>query len=284
AETSLGADLRFDTPAEAADAYRAILVQKRVPLVRWDQRQQLVQGLWQEFERAGERGLSFAMMAEILTEFARSKGLNVPLQALQKLTYTLNIAKCLSRDGRTPEFVREPDMLNDYFRLVVDASAALERMHRTYLTGILHERPSTPLIPDAVALLLFNAADEEATQRAEKLIDEVQRGRGVSFSAGDGRLPTIGQRARITFQPAEMFPRLRNAVVGLRRTGRATTGAAVHEHLKSTDPAFVLSEMGLKFKDLAVQAQQAGYVRIIEHAGSDFELEPGSLGNGEGHS
>lgn len=275
-----GGDLRFDTPADAADAYRAILVQKRVPLVRWEQRQQLVRELWQEFAIAGERGLSFAMMAEVLKTIARSKGFNVPLQALQKLAYTLNIAQCLSRDGRTPEFVREPDMLNDYFRPVVDFDKALEQMNRTYLRGILIERPSTTLVPEAVARLLFDSADDEAVDRAQRLIDDVQRGRGFSVSSGDGASPTLGESARITFDRPAVFAKLRDAVLEVRRSGRVATGAAVHAVLSRDQSFEFLKKSGVKFKDLVTQAEQSGYVRIVDRPGSDFELEPGSRRDG----
>ena len=170
--------LRFDTTEEALTSYRRMLAEKRVPLIPWAQRELLVRHLWERLA-AAPIGLSFAEITNILVTFVRDRELDVPIQAIQKLLYTLNIAACFSADGSTGRYYQTPDFANDRFLSVVDVETAIEQMHQVYLKGFLLADPSTPLLAEAVALLLFDALGEEVLDRARRAIEPIEHERRV---------------------------------------------------------------------------------------------------------
>jgi hypothetical protein len=242
---------------------------KGVPLLPYDIRRQLVDHLWRALEASRPRGMSFAMMSAELNDFAQWSSINVPVKAIYKLTYTLNIAKALSEDGMTGRFVRNPDMVYDCFLPVMDANAALEEMNRTYLTGIRIERPTIELIPEAVALLLFDSRDSWAIEAADRLIHEVESGTRLAYSTTGPA--DLASNARLSVGP-DTLQALRGVVVSLREAGRIATGAAVRQALWDGYLPFRMSAESISFKQLAELAEQKGYVQIVQHQGSDFEL------------
>ena len=65
---------------------------------------------------------------------------------------------------------------------------------------------------------------------------------------------------------------MRRAVEVLTREGRTPTGASVHSMMKQLVPAFDLARYKTTLKELAHQAQEAGFVSVTENPGSDFTL------------
>ena len=72
--------------------------------------------------------------------------------------------------------------------------------------------------------------------------------------------------------PTEAFALMRRAVEALSREGRTATGASVNAMMRQLSPAYDLARYRLTMKDLALGAQETGYVRITEIPGSDFTL------------
>jgi uncharacterized LabA/DUF88 family protein len=260
----------FDSPGEAANRYRAILMAKRVPLLPFETRRQLVHHLWQAFTYYQPRGMSFAMMNETLTQFAHSSGLSVPFEAIRKLTFTLNIGRSLSPDGGEGQFVRNPDMFRDYFLPVVDEDRALDEMHRTYIAGVRMEHPDIDLVPEGVALLLFDSRESWATERARNLLDDVVAGRRVAYSSAPA-LSLGGQVGRISIG-SELLRAVQTSVEAIDAAGKKATGSAVRDHLAQTYPPFLLVESTTPFKTIARMAAEKGYVSLTETPGMDFLL------------
>lgn len=70
----------------------------------------------------------------------------------------------------------------------------------------------------------------------------------------------------------DAYSLMQRAIAALQREGRTSTGASVHAMMKQLDPAFDVGRYKTTFKALAQDAQEANYVGITEHPGSDFEL------------
>ncbi len=159
----------FGTVAEAVESYRQILLErKRVPLLPWEQRRALVTRLWETLAEEPETGVTLPQMQALLQGIAEQHGLHIPEAALQKILMTLVIAKCFGFKGTgdvvryyNPAAVVEP---------VVSCEDALEQMNRTYVTGIASECPEAPLLPEALAQLLFDSTDEASVERVGMLI------------------------------------------------------------------------------------------------------------------
>ena len=159
-------------PHDACEHYRQILLnEKGVPLVAWRQRKTLVRHLWSILERF-EEGMTIQDMNDALVEHAYTQGFHLPDRALQKISHTLNIAHCFEHEGRV-------DYFTDIFevRLLhakgLSADGALSAMNRVYVNGLRWSHREMRLIPEGVALLLF---DEDATTHqadARALVDFV---------------------------------------------------------------------------------------------------------------
>ena len=76
--------------------------------------------------------------------------------------------------------------------------------------------------------------------------------------------------------PAEAYSLMRRAVEALNRENRPTSGASVHAMMRQLAPAFDLARYRTTLKMLAQDAQEAGYINIIENPGSDFTLTASS--------
>ena len=77
--------------------------------------------------------------------------------------------------------------------------------------------------------------------------------------------------------PAEAYSLMRRAVEALNREGRGATGASVNAMMKQLSPAFDITRYRQTLKDLALSAEEAGYVRLTENIGSDFTLSVGAM-------
>ena len=72
--------------------------------------------------------------------------------------------------------------------------------------------------------------------------------------------------------PSDAYSLMRRSVGALNREGRTATGASVHAMMKQLAPAFDLARYKITLKELAHQAQEAGFVSVTENPGSDFTL------------
>lgn len=72
--------------------------------------------------------------------------------------------------------------------------------------------------------------------------------------------------------PSEAYSLMRRAVEALNREGRVATGASVNSMMRQLSPAYDLARYRRNMKELAMGAQEEGYVRVMEIPGSDFTL------------
>ena len=159
--------------AQLRDSYRSVLDGKRVPLLPWNDRRRLVQGLWEKLGASGE-GMTIAEMSDTMAERAVHLGLYVSKQAVYKITYTLNLSRCFRRDG-VAVFVE--DIHDTRVTAACDADEALDRMNVTYLRGIRIDAPGLPLRPDAVARLLFEEPSPTQLEVAKQAIRTAEQWR-----------------------------------------------------------------------------------------------------------
>ncbi len=148
------------------NSYRSVLEGKRVPLLPWNDRKRLVEGLWQELQGQPD-GLTIAEMSDRMADIAARLGLYVAKQAIYKITYTLNLSRCFLRDG-VATFIE--DIWETKVTASCDAEEALDRMNVTYLRGIRIDAPGLPLRADAVARFLFDDPTDTQLQLARQYI------------------------------------------------------------------------------------------------------------------
>jgi hypothetical protein len=149
------AELRFDTPAEACESYRSILLSgKKAPIIRWADRRRLLEHLWAALAPESE-GLTLGEMSSLLTKFGRQQGLGLPDRAIQKLVNTLNVAECFTDGGQARRF-RDPSQSQTRLRAGTPLDEAEAAMHESYVRGIQAVRPQAPLDEHGLALLLFD--------------------------------------------------------------------------------------------------------------------------------
>ncbi len=274
-------DYSFDSPEQAAESYRQILIEKRVPLLPWPVRQRLVHYLWSMFEEVGDAGLSFHNMSTDLMTFASTgdmRDYNVPVAAIRKLLHTLNIAQCFSKDGLQRRYYPDPDMVLDRFVPVVSADAALDLMNRTYVKGIVLQRPDVPIRPDGIALLLFGEVTEETQARARDAVDAGPRVNDLPVPVLMETPPTLGERARIVDSlETRAFKLLREVVERAQRMNGQVTGAMAKQRLEARDAKLGARPFGKTFKEFAHAAEQAGYVRVVDVPNSDFLIYPSDV-------
>jgi|GEM_PF-989838 len=182
---------RCDTPELARNSYRQILLtKKRVPLVSWVDRQSLVNRLWQLFTESKEAGLTIDSMTANLKAFARQQQMRIPDLAIEKITQTLNIARCFVSNG-------QPFYQHDLMTPVmpsVDAVDALDAMNSTYVRAITFAVPMIQLLPEGIALLLFDEINEITLDRAKRVVNEVE---GRSGDTGPTAMQLAFQHAGI---------------------------------------------------------------------------------------
>jgi uncharacterized protein (TIGR00288 family) len=158
-------ELTYDTPAEASESYRTILLSgKKVSIIRWADRRRLVEHLWEALKQK-PAGLTLSEMNSELIKFARREAPGLPDRAVQKLVHTLNVAQCFTDGGQARRF-RDPSQSQTHLHTAVSLADALIAMHEGYVRAIQAAEPQAPLNDRGLALLLF---DDEADKRLREV-------------------------------------------------------------------------------------------------------------------
>jgi hypothetical protein len=158
-------------------------------------------------------------------------GFSLPARAVEKLGYTLKIARAVVPDE---DERGGSGYWNMPYRPDCDADEALRRLHMTYIRGIHHDYPAAAILPEALALLLFDDASPARLDEVGGLIadaglsDQVQqqpkprtrRGGARRGSRGSGRGEQKAE-PRVDAAPPPVAPPVEEAAPKPRRTRRA---------------------------------------------------------------
>jgi uncharacterized protein (TIGR00288 family) len=157
-----------ETTSDALQSYRSMLAEKRVPLIRWNERQILVEQLWTELARFTEPK-TVLEINEILRMISARHMLRVPDKAVEKMVMSLKIARAL-------EVVGEERFSNEFGQNRLrpapgmDAQQALRLVNEVYVNGIRMDYPQVTFQERALALLLFDRdGDSELAEVSEIL-------------------------------------------------------------------------------------------------------------------
>ena len=164
ADTSIQ-EFDYSSVTTITAGYRTVLQERRIPLLPWPLRRLFIDLIWTEFDARGDGGMSINEMRETLLGHAKSNGLQVSLQMIQKLLYTLNIARCFSvvKGAPTGEKITIPGDLHHRLYPVVDVDEAVDQVHERYVI-ILAGRAGI-LSRAAVFELLYGDMIEDADER-----------------------------------------------------------------------------------------------------------------------
>jgi uncharacterized protein (TIGR00288 family) len=181
---------RLDTPEDARDTYKLILLKKKnVPILPWADREALVYRLWEMLREEGPR--SVLQMNDGLKRYARQQQLGAPDRAIEKLTHTLNIARCFAHEGRVEYWT---DMTLP-LTTAVEEPAAIERMHETYIRALRLAVGDIPLEERGLALLLFDEVTDATLARVRPTIAELD---GRSGEGSESPMAAALRRAGVS--------------------------------------------------------------------------------------
>ena len=169
---SAGREYDYSTMDAITASYRAILQDRRIPLLPWTLRETFVNLIWDRLDQRGDLGMSLDAMGVSLMDYSMDNGLRVSLQMVRKLLYTLNFAHCFStlRNASLGYNVQVPEELDIPLYAVVDVSEAFDRLHKKYVELLANH--GAMLHPDAVFALLYGdeiADEEEGARRRSDL-------------------------------------------------------------------------------------------------------------------
>ena len=162
----------FSTTEAIMSSYRAILQDRRIPLIPWRFRERFVRLIWDYLYQRGGYGLSLDGMRNFLQEEVTAARMPVTREMVQKLLYSLNLAGCFSTqsNGTFGHVVHVPDEVHHPLFPVTDVAGAIDAMHRNYLRLLAGK--GAVLHPDAAFALLYGddiADEEEALRRRATL-------------------------------------------------------------------------------------------------------------------
>ncbi len=167
----------YSTTEAITASYRAILQDRRIPLIAWQTRQKFVQLIWDSLEERRDYGLSLDGMRRVLLERAHSDRLPVSMPMIQKLLYTLNLAHCFNTQSNANSgyAVQVPDEVHYPLFPVVDLEGAINAMHRNYLVILV--RGDATLHPDAAYALLYGdeITDAEESEHRRQVLEKMCR-------------------------------------------------------------------------------------------------------------
>ncbi len=171
------------TPQAAKTTYHDILYRrKRVFLLAREARAQLVSATIDQFA-ASPNGLTRVELFRTLTAAVEWYGITTNHKTLEKLVMTINMANVFSETPGGPgRFFWSAD---DRVHLSTDSlTEIMDAMDYKYLSAISEAAPDLALVPDGVALWLFEALDDENISAARGLIRRVH-GTGDDIEAVD---------------------------------------------------------------------------------------------------
>ncbi len=166
-------DYDYSTTDTTTASYRTILQEHRIPLLPWQTRKEFMVLIWNEFNGQDSKVLSFHDIREVLADYAYEQGLSVSIQAIQKLLYTLNFARCFaySENATTGDVILIPDYLYEPIHPAVDDEEAMRRLHRRYIEILAGD--AALLNPQSVFSLLYGneVSDEKEKKALEQELD-----------------------------------------------------------------------------------------------------------------
>jgi hypothetical protein len=156
---------QVDDPHAAAGVYSRVLREdKGVPLIAWPHRKALVEFL---FEALEHKPMTIGEMNDLLRAEGGRSGLSLPDRAYNKLTHTLNIARCFADERGNGYF---EDLHTVWLRPALPVAAALRAMQAVYIEGIKRARPDLPLRVDGLTQWLYGDAADEHLKEVEQTV------------------------------------------------------------------------------------------------------------------
>ena len=154
-------------------SYRTILQDRRIPLLPWKLREAFIHLIWENLDTRRDVGMSLDAIGASLMDYATDNDLQVSLQMIRKLLYTLNFARCFStqRNAAHGYNVQIPEEVEVPLYAVVDVNEAFDRLHKRYIDIVASH--GAMLHPDAVFGLLYGGeiADEQESQERRKSLE-----------------------------------------------------------------------------------------------------------------
>lgn len=160
-------DVKPSDSSELLRAYRATLATKRVPLIPWVERQQLITQVW---ERLAHRTFVLDDVVRELEDVAGMRFLNIPSITLFKLAYTMQLGGAFQfledMHGRTDHRTAAMTLNNTLEECILRASSAVVKAIRI-------DSPQLPLQQRPLALLLFDSDKDEYLAMVDEVLQRV---------------------------------------------------------------------------------------------------------------
>ena len=165
-------DYDYSSETSALASYRTILQEQRIPLLPWQRRIEFLTYLWALKEQGP---MSMDRMRYELVNYTESNAIEVSQQAILKFFYSLNFAKCFSKDGRYPAIIEVPGDVQEPVYLLGTHFEAANSINRRYLEIL--RRAGASLIPQPVGELLFEnpAVRAEHQDETDRMCNDLQR-------------------------------------------------------------------------------------------------------------
>ncbi len=188
-------DYDFSTTEAALESYREILREhKRVELLPWSDRKQLVTKAWKTLSEGPKL---FDDLIYTLKTYARTEMHWVEPHAVEIVVRTLSITKCFDSDDGVPEF-NNPHC-HVYPKNGVDVTEAFFLMNLTYLRGIRMSVPNAVFDVDAVSELLFDKVSDGFRKASKRLVEAM----GVVPRSNETSLGQAFKRAGVEVDDAD---------------------------------------------------------------------------------
>ncbi len=171
---SMKREYDYSTTATIIASYRIILQERRIPLMPWRIREEFMRLIWDDLEDRRESGMALDTMRSVLMDYAEVNNLPVSQQMIQKLLYTLNMARCFNyvKGATSGYIVQIPEDLFSPLYPVVDLDEAIHKLHERYLEILSGD--AAILDPEAIFGLLYGNEIADASE-AEKRIQDLSK-------------------------------------------------------------------------------------------------------------
>lgn len=159
--------LVFDTDRDAAMSYRKILEKiKRVKVPCYDDRRQLMQRMYEMFEET-PGFISVGAIQNELNDFNNTRTMGLYPNIIYQLIHTMGIARVFDTEREFRSFDE-----NLCLKPCVTLDEAEELVHKTYLQGLRLAVSEVPMIPEGLALFLFDEISDKGVKTIRRLLGD----------------------------------------------------------------------------------------------------------------